>query len=156
MQFRQKQPLRGVPWERCSENMQQICRITPISKCDFNKVALQFYCMGVVLYICCIFSEHLFLKTPLDGYFYIDVLSDLAKITAKFMWTAASGTSENRPCLAGCELTVYLFCRTDRIWLFVCCKTKLKKNTFFWKNICFLQNIHYLQKKMFLYGKKVL
>ena len=23
--------------------------------------------------------------------------------TAKFMWTAASGISENRPCLAGCK-----------------------------------------------------
>ena len=24
-------------------------------------------------------------------------------LTAKFMWTAASGISENRPCLAGCK-----------------------------------------------------
>ena len=35
----QKQPPRGVPRERCSENMQQIYRRTPIPKCDFNKVA---------------------------------------------------------------------------------------------------------------------
>ena len=35
----QKQPSRGVPRKRCSENMQQIYRRTPIPKCDFNKVA---------------------------------------------------------------------------------------------------------------------
>ena len=33
------QPHRGVPSKRW--NMQQICRRTPITKCDFNKVALQ-------------------------------------------------------------------------------------------------------------------
>ena len=43
MQFRQKQPPRGVPCERYSENMEQIYRRTPMPKCDFNKVALQFY-----------------------------------------------------------------------------------------------------------------
>ena len=39
----QKQPPRGVPGKRCSENMQQIYRRTPMSKCDFNKVAKQLY-----------------------------------------------------------------------------------------------------------------
>ena len=52
--FLQKQPLRGVLRKTCSENMQQIYRRTPISKCDFNKVALQ----------------HLLLRTPLGGSFY--------------------------------------------------------------------------------------
>ena len=28
---------------KCSSNMQQICRKTPMQKCDFNKVALQLY-----------------------------------------------------------------------------------------------------------------
>ena len=28
--------------KRCSENMQQICKRTPMSKCGFNKVAFQF------------------------------------------------------------------------------------------------------------------
>ena len=36
----QKQPSRGVLRKRCSENMQQIYRRTPMPKCDFNKVAL--------------------------------------------------------------------------------------------------------------------
>ena len=36
-----KQPSRGVLRKRCSENMPQIYRRTPIPKCDFNKVALQ-------------------------------------------------------------------------------------------------------------------
>ena len=39
----QKQPPRGVFKKRCSENMQQIYRRTPMPKCDFNKVAKQLY-----------------------------------------------------------------------------------------------------------------
>ena len=38
-----EQPPRGVPRKRCSENMQQICRRTPMPKCNFNKVANQLY-----------------------------------------------------------------------------------------------------------------
>ena len=30
-------------------------------------------------------------------------LKNSVTFTAKFMWTAASGISENRPCLAGCK-----------------------------------------------------
>ena len=37
----QKQPTRGVLKKRCSENMQQIYRSTPMPNCDFNKVAIQ-------------------------------------------------------------------------------------------------------------------
>ena len=40
---RQKQPVRGVLRNRCSENIQQIYRRTPLLKCDFTKVALQLY-----------------------------------------------------------------------------------------------------------------
>ena len=58
--FIQKQPSRGVLRKRCSENTQQIYRRTPMPKCDF---------MGGLLQICCIFSEHLFLRTRLDGCF---------------------------------------------------------------------------------------
>ena len=32
----QKQPLKGVPRKRCSENMQQIYRRAPMPKCGFN------------------------------------------------------------------------------------------------------------------------
>ena len=32
----QKQPSRGAPRERCSENMQQMYRRTPMAKCNFN------------------------------------------------------------------------------------------------------------------------
>ena len=38
-----KQTFRGVLRKRCSENMQQIYRRTPLPKCDFNKVTKQFY-----------------------------------------------------------------------------------------------------------------
>ena len=44
----QKQPPIGVLRKRCSENMQQIYRRTPMPKCDFNKVALHF-AMSVLL-----------------------------------------------------------------------------------------------------------
>ena len=39
----QKQPPRGVPRKRCSENMQQTYRRTPMPKCDLNKVTLQLH-----------------------------------------------------------------------------------------------------------------
>ena len=39
----QKQPSRVVPRKKCSENMQQIYRRTPIPKYDFNKDAKQLY-----------------------------------------------------------------------------------------------------------------
>ena len=35
----QKQTSRGVHWKMCSKNMQQIYRRTPMTKCNFNKVA---------------------------------------------------------------------------------------------------------------------
>ena len=61
--FAQQQPHRGVPRKRYSENMQQFYRRTPTPKCDFLK---QQFDMGILLSICCIFSEHLFLGTPLS------------------------------------------------------------------------------------------
>ena len=39
----QKQPPRGVLKERCSENMQQFYRRTPMLKCDFNKIISQLH-----------------------------------------------------------------------------------------------------------------
>ena len=38
-----KQPSKGVFDKRCSGNMQQIYKKTPMQKCDFNNVAKQFY-----------------------------------------------------------------------------------------------------------------
>ena len=44
---------------------------TLMPKCDFSKVVQlkSHFGMGVLLHICCIFSEHLFVRTPMDGYF---------------------------------------------------------------------------------------
>ena len=39
----QKQPSRGVLKKKCSENMHQIYRRTPMPRRDFNKVTLQLY-----------------------------------------------------------------------------------------------------------------
>ena len=59
--FVQKQPSKGVPRKRCSENMQQIYRRTPMPNCDFNKVAKQLYWNHT--------STWVFLRIPLDGCF---------------------------------------------------------------------------------------
>ena len=49
----QKQPPRGIPRKRCSENMQQVYRRTPIPKCDFNsnciEITLRYGCSPVNL-----------------------------------------------------------------------------------------------------------
>ena len=72
----QKQPSRGVPWKRCSENKQQIYRRTPMPKCHFNKVTKQFYWNRTSAWVfSCkfaaqLFSEHFFLRTPLVGCFW--------------------------------------------------------------------------------------
>ena len=45
----------------------------------------------------------------------------------------------------------------NNIWLFICCKTKLKKKFFFWKNICVFYKIYIIcRKKCFYMEKKVL
>ena len=59
----QKQPSRGVPRKRCSKNKQQIYR-----SC-FATLLKSHFRMVVLLQICCIFSERLFLKTPLGSCF---------------------------------------------------------------------------------------
>ena len=67
--IQQKQPSQGVARKRCSENMQQIHKRTPMSKCEFNKLR---FGMGVLLpikFAACIFPEHIFLRTPPDGCF---------------------------------------------------------------------------------------
>ena len=63
----QKQPSRGVLRKRCSENMQQIYK-TPCRSVMATLLKLHFG-MDVLLKICCIFSEHLFLRTPPDSCF---------------------------------------------------------------------------------------
>ena len=70
----QKQPSRSVLGKSFSENMQQIYRRTPILKCDFNGVALQLYWNHTwdgcspenLLHI----FRNLFLRAPLEGYFW--------------------------------------------------------------------------------------
>ena len=43
--FKTVQPSRGVLTKRFSENKQQIYRRTPMPKCDFSKVAKQYFSM---------------------------------------------------------------------------------------------------------------
>ena len=56
----QKQSSRGVLGKRCSENMQQIYRRTPMPKCDFNKVACNHWVAASVSSIIYILANVLF------------------------------------------------------------------------------------------------
>ena len=67
----QKHPSRGVIQKSCSEIMKQIYRRTPMPTCDFNHVALQLDWNHTFKKSHCIFSEHLFLRTPQDGCFWL-------------------------------------------------------------------------------------
>ena len=72
----QKQPPRGILKKRCSENVQQIYRRTTMLKCNFNKVAKQFYWNSTLAWIfSCKFAvyfqnnfswEHLWVATSVD------------------------------------------------------------------------------------------
>ena len=62
----QKQPSRGVLRRRCSANIYQIYRRAPMPKCiEITIRQWVFSCK-----ICCLFSEYLFLRTPLEGCFW--------------------------------------------------------------------------------------
>ena len=75
MYYCQKQPSRGALKKRCSENMQQMYRRTPMPKCDFNKVAKQLYWNRTSTWVCSplnflLIFRTLFLGTPLGGCFW--------------------------------------------------------------------------------------
>ena len=87
---KQKQPSRGVHMKSCSENIQPICRRTPMPKCNFNKVSCNFVeitfqhgCSLVNrLYI---LRKYLFLRTPLEDYFWMKQCA-LEIISTKAFW----------------------------------------------------------------------
>ena len=66
LRFIQKQPRRGFPRKRCSEDMQQIYRRIPMLKCDFKKVAKQLYWNRTSAWMfCCKFAayfQNIFIK----------------------------------------------------------------------------------------------
>ena len=59
----QKQPPRRILRKSCSENMQQIYWKTPMSKCDFNKVAKQLYWNPTSAWVSLVNLLHIF-RTP--------------------------------------------------------------------------------------------
>ena len=59
----QKQPLRGVLGKKCSENMQQIYRRTPMPKCNFNKVVSNFIEIALLHGYSPVNLQHMF-RTP--------------------------------------------------------------------------------------------
>ena len=59
-----------------------------MSKCDFNfsflaSLLKSHFDMGVFVYICCIFSEHLFLRAPLERCLWVMNKSGLSKFFGK-------------------------------------------------------------------------
>ena len=75
------QPPRGVLKKSYSENMQQIYRITPIPKCDFNKFALQLYWNRTSAWVLsCKFTayfQNIFLKNTSGQLFLICITNQL-------------------------------------------------------------------------------
>ena len=71
--YGQKQPPRGFPGKRCSENIQQIYRRTPMPRCNFNKLywnhtsAWVFSCKFAAYFQ----NNNLFPRAPLEGCFCI-------------------------------------------------------------------------------------
>ena len=76
--IQQKQPSRGVLRKRFSENMQQIYRRTPMSKCEFNKLHFGMGVLPYIKFVPCIFSQHIFLRTPLHGCFWYRLFNILS------------------------------------------------------------------------------
>ena len=88
MMMMQKQPSRAVLKKRCSENMQQTYRITPMQKCDFNKSVKRLHWNHTSVFVFpCKFAayfqntflyEHLWMAPSDDLTFY--VLASRSKI----------------------------------------------------------------------------
>ena len=66
----QKQPPSGVPKKKCSENMQQIYRRTPMQKCELNKVALATSAWVFSCKFAAYFQKNLLLRRPLESCFW--------------------------------------------------------------------------------------
>ena len=84
----QKQLFRGVLVKRCSENMRQIYRRTPMPKFDFNKVAKQLdwnhYRHGCAPANLVHSFQLIFLRTPLKGCFWS--LRNFSNKQRKYFW----------------------------------------------------------------------
>ena len=141
-----KQLSRGVLRKRCSEHIQQTCNRTPMSKCDFNKVAKatslkSHFGMDVLLYICWIFSEHLFPRILLDGCFSLKFLKQTFEVSIKIFCRKWEG--ENLPKwffiykqLEKCQIEYYSdnlnlkrFCRRTSLHVFMLPISLLKKES---------------------------
>ena len=51
-------------------------------------------------------------------------------------------------------LSTYTAQTVSKIWLFICCKTKLKKKIVFSKNICVFYKIYIIYRKKYFYMEK--
>ena len=106
----QKKPSLGLLMKRCSDNMQQIYRRTFMLKCCKATLLKSHFGMGVLLQMCCIFSEHLFLRIPLDGCFWT-----VKEITGKFMEKGKIKNSKAQVKKSATLLKIYYFSSTFQI-----------------------------------------
>ena len=93
-----KQPSRGVLTKRCSENIQKFTGEHPYRgaisiklQSNFIEITIRHGCSPVNF---CLFSELLFLRTPLEGYFWVseynqNVATEKTEITEScyYQWT---------------------------------------------------------------------
>ena len=80
----QTQPSRGVLRQRCSENMQQFYKRTPMPKCDFNKIALQLYWNRTSSYVFCCKFAACFQDTFSEEHFWMAASNFCRKLQQKF------------------------------------------------------------------------
>ena len=118
-----KQPPKGVPRRRYSENMQQIYKRTPMPNCDFNKVAKQ-RCKETLLDGC---------FWPLEDCFWADI-----KIKT-FAWSFVE--NKNYHYLKRLE-----FKSSTRTSVMLMLKKKLKKTTWIYEflPIIIIETVHCL------------
>ena len=96
---------------------------------SYDSNSLEAVIKGVLLNKC-FFDLQFIIKTYIQS---------LWKVPSKLSWV-------------NCKvITIY---RSSRLWLFICCKTKLKKNFLFLKNICVFYKIYIICRKNCFYMEK--
>ena len=94
----QKQSPTGVSRRRCSENMQQIYRRTPMSKCDFSKVALQLYWNHISVWVfSCHFAGY-FQNTFSEEHFWVAASDNSTVMFFNILLFCLKGYSETLTC----------------------------------------------------------
>ena len=116
-------------------------------KCDFNKVALlkSHFGMGVLLQICCMFSEHLFLRTFLEGcLFSVIILYLFSVVLCRGVFRTQSNICDGPFCENSWRLKA-----VNCFWK----KSKERSSTGFYTCLCYAQlNIKNVKSFFWVYS----